>query len=140
MKFYLITITILIPFLSYSQIEKIDTVADTLQVNNKTSTKLTVKYWMDSTKTSIIQQQEVVKSQQTAMLYTNLTEFSYYIKNSKLHQCKNGQLRPIKMTIKLKNDATISTTGMLKMNDGNTLQLKNGDAIDKNGIITKYKR
>ena len=74
------------------------------------------------------------------MLYTNLTEFSYYIKNSKLHQCKNGQLRPIKMTIKLKNDATISTTGMLKMNDGNTLQLKNGDAIDKNGIITKYKR
>ena len=140
MKFYLITITILIPFLSYSQIEKIDTVADTFQVNNKTSTKLTVKYWMDSTKTSIIQQQEVVKSQQTAMLYTNLTEFSYYIKNSKLHQCKNGQLRPIKMTIKLKNDATISTTGMLKMNDGNTLQLKNGDAIDKNGIITKYKR
>ena len=136
MKFYLITITILIPFLSYSQIEKIDTVADTLQVNNKTSTKSTVKYWMDSTKTSIIQQQEVVKSQQTAMLYTNLTEFSYYIKNSKLHQCKNGQLRPIKMTIKLKNDATI----MLKMNDGNTLQLKNGDAIDKNGIITKYKR
>ncbi len=140
MKFYLITITILIPFLSYSQIEKIDTVADTFQVNNKTSTKSTVKYWMDSTKTSIIQQQEVVKSQQTAMLYTNLTEFSYYIKNSKLHQCKNGQLRPIKMTIKLKNDATISTTGMLKMNDGNTLQLKNGDAIDKNGIITKYKR
>ena len=65
MKFYLITITILIPFLSYSQIEKIDTVADTLQVNNKTSTKSTVKYWMDSTKTSIIQQQEVVKSQQT---------------------------------------------------------------------------
>ena len=130
MKFYLITITILIPFLSYSQIEKIDTVADTFQVNNKTSTK----------STSIIQQQEVVKSQQTAMLYTNLTEFSYYIKNSKLHQCKNGQLRPIKMTIKLKNDATISTTGMLKMNDGNTLQLKNGDAIDKNGIITKYKR
>ena len=140
MKFYLITITILIPFLSYSQIEKIDTVADTFQANNKTSTKSTVKYWMDSTKTSIIQQQEVVKSQQTAMLYTNLTEFSYYIKNSKLHQCKNGQLRPIKMTIKLKNDATISTTGMLKMNDGNTLQLKNGDAIDKNGIITKYKR
>ena len=140
MKFYLITITILITFLSYSQIKKIDTVADTLQVNNKTSTKSTVKYWMDSTKTSIIQQQEVVKSQQTAMLYTNLTEFSYYIKNSKLHQCKNGQLRPIKMTIKLKNDATISTTGMLKMNDGNTLQLKNGDAIDKNGIITKYKR
>ena len=52
MKFYLITITILIPFLSYSQIEKIDTVADTLQVNNKTSTKLTVKYWMDSHSTT----------------------------------------------------------------------------------------
>lgn len=29
--------------------------------------------------------------------YSNLVEFNYYIKNSKLHQFKNGQLRAVKI-------------------------------------------
>ena len=71
--------------------------------------------------------------------YSNMIEQTYYIKNSKLHQYKNGQLRPIKTTIKLKNDAMLSPLGVLKMNDGNSTQLKNGDAIEKDGTVTKYK-
>ncbi|HUM51570.1 MAG TPA: hypothetical protein PK431_07120 [Chitinophagales bacterium] len=140
MKHLLLLLTVLISFAGFAQTGTTDTTINRAHTENNATSKTTVKYWMDSTKTSMIQKQDSAIAMQASMKYNNMTELSYYIKNSKLHQCKNGQLRAIKMTIRLKNDATISTTGMLKMNDGKTMQLKNGDAIDRDGIITKFKK
>ena len=64
---------------------------------------------------------------------------SYYLKNGKLVQYVDGQLNTISKTITFKNGASVTPAGFVKSKDGKSTQLKNGDAVDLNGNITKFK-
>lgn len=137
MKHTFLLLTLFLSLAGFAQ----STATDNSEMNNNNAHPSTsnMKHWMDSTKTSLMAQDSARAAKMT-LSNINLTDETYYIKNSKLHQFKNGQLKSIKVPVRLKNSTTITTTGLVKLNNGTTLQLKNGDAIDRDGIITKFKQ
>lgn len=64
---------------------------------------------------------------------------SYRFKKGMVMQKVNGMKSGITNTVTLSNGTTISPTGLVKTKAGKTTQLKNGDWIDKDGVITNRK-
>ena len=132
----------------------LSTYAGTLKVD---SLKATMKEWKDSVRTDIQQYKDSVDmnvKQYRDSIKTNIKEWKasgkpaseewsqpdiYYFKDGKLIQKIGGKIIIIDSKQTLSNGTTVSTTGSVKMKNGTTAQLKNGDSINKNGTITRFK-
>lgn len=61
------------------------------------------------------------------------------MKDGKMMQSMDGKTMMMEKTVTLANGTMVMTDGMVKMKDGKSMKLKEGECIDENGMITKMK-
>lgn len=66
-----------------------------------------------------------------------VTEDRVFMKNNKIFVVKNGKTTPLSKSMKLNDGSTIMANGTLKMPDGSSMKLKNGERININTTKNK---
>jgi len=124
----------------YAAIPPMDTTITPKKDTFKMTSSITTKEWKDSMRTDIKEWKDSTKTNINNWNDTAQAAWksdTYHFKNGKLVQKINGTTTNVTKDIALKNGAAVSPSGIVKLKDGNLIQLKNGDTIDSNGNITK---